>query len=200
MTGLRYCKTVTGSVKTFSWFHGSIAHGISGLHPNTVVVTFVESGLSKLTVSPLRGVTPRSGYSDPYNPGAYVRALLWAACLSHADRLVCMSGDLFGPPQAASSHQDHEGLGYLRRKGLQIIHRCPLRFSKVPVARAAGIARPSSMAPCAPHETVSTGDSDKEADCSAPSLALSCFTPSPLFYHPFLESLPKIKLISYIRA
>src|SRR5205814_8632757 len=44
---------------------------------------------------------------------------------------------------------------------------------------------------CAPHATASTGDWDKGADSSAPSsLARSCFTSSPLFYHPFLESLP----------
>src|SRR5437588_5795960 len=44
---------------------------------------------------------------------------------------------------------------------------------------------------CAPRGTAHTLDSDKGADYSAPSaLACSYVTSSPLFYHPFLESLP----------
>ncbi len=62
-----------------------------------------------------------------------------------------MSGDLFSRPQAASSHHDQQDLGHLRRRGLQIIHRRPLRFPKVRFAVPAAIALPSSVAPIAHH-------------------------------------------------
>jgi hypothetical protein len=70
----------------------------------------------------------------------------------HAARLICMPRDLFGRPEAASSHHDQQGLRYLHRRGLQPIHRCSLRFSKGRLATPALTALSSSVAPIA-HDT-----------------------------------------------
>src|SRR5207245_4844631 len=73
-----------------------------------------------------------------------------------ANRLVFVSCDLFGRPQAASSHHDQQGLRHLGSRGLQAIHRCSLRFPKIRLAIAAVITLPSSMAPIAHHMGLST--------------------------------------------
>ncbi len=74
-----------------------------------------------------------------------------------SDGLVCVARDLFGATQAAPSQHDQERLGHLRGRGLQPIHRCSLRFAKVPLAAAAVIALPASMAPISYHMGPRTG-------------------------------------------
>src|SRR5437868_2801660 len=74
----------------------------------------------------------------------------------HADRLIFMSRDLFCCSQAASSHDDQQGLRHLRSRGLEPIHWCSLRFSKVCLAATAVIAWSPSVAPIAHSMGLST--------------------------------------------
>src|SRR5207248_11218382 len=65
-----------------------------------------------------------------------VMATAWLAArhAPHTDRLVFMPRDLFGRPQAASSHHNQQGLGYLRSIRPEPIHRRSFCFLNVGLA------------------------------------------------------------------
>jgi|SRR6266516_2573613 len=67
------------------------------------------------------------------------------------DGLVFMPSDLFRRSSAASSPHDQQRLRHLRRRRLQPIHGCALRFPKGGLTTATAIPLPPPMAPVAHH-------------------------------------------------
>src|SRR5216683_1902972 len=115
----------------------------------------------------------------------------------HADRLVFMPGDLFGRPQAPSSHHDQQGVRHFGSRRLQIIHGRALRFPKVRLAGAAEVPLPSAMAPIAHHMRLPTVwiRTRWHAGLLLALLLVHASPPTLLLYHLLIESLPFFRLL-----